>query len=115
MEETPNENINLVVGELITRLKLDVRPRDTDRMYRVGHPDRVRDDGTPMGRKDIIVKLCDPNAQLLLKGRKVLRDQKEKIFINEDLTGPDLTSARMQLAFKCREHMRDKKSSISKT
>ena len=111
MEETPNENINIVVGELITRLKLDVRPRDIDRMHRVGRPNRVRDDGTPIGPRDIIVKLCDSNARLqLLKGRKVLRDQKEKIFINEDLT-----AARMQLAFKCREHMRDKKSSVSKT
>ena len=64
MEETPNENINIVVGELITRLKLDVRPRDIDRMHRVGRPNRVRDDGTPIGPRDIIVKLCDSNARL---------------------------------------------------
>ena len=111
IKESQSENVNGVVGQLIDRLNLDVKPEDIDRMHRVGRPDRVRNNGAPMGPRDIIVKLCNSNARLqLLKGRKPLRDNNEKIFISEDLT-----STRMTLAYKCREHVRDKNSEVSKT
>ena len=111
VKEEKDENVNVVVGRLIDRLNLDVKPDDIDRLHRVGRTDRVTADGRPTGPRDIIVKLCTSNARLqLLKGRKPLRDNNESIFISEDLT-----ATRMALAFKCREHVRDKKSNVSKT
>ena len=73
---------------LAGRLNIDLNPRDIDRSHRVG-PVQPSSSGSeePTRRRprEIIVKFVNSQARLsLLKGRKTLRENKEKIFINED-------------------------------
>lgn len=112
VSETDSENVNAIVMDLANRIHADVTPRDIDRTHRVGAKfDRNRNNGNRRKDRDIIVKFTNSSARLeFLKGRKVLREQKAKVFINEDLT-----SSRMELAFECRELKRSNLSRVVKT
>ena len=112
VSETDGENVTAIVMDLANRIHADVTPRDIDRSHRVGSKfDRNRDNGNRRKDRDIIVKFTNSSARLeFLKGRKALREQKAKVFINEDLT-----SSRMELAFECRELKRSNPSRVIKT
>lgn len=112
VSETDGENVKDIVMELATHIHADIAPSDIDRSHRVGRKNESnRDNGNTKKVRDIIVKFTNSSARLhFLKGRKVLREQKAKVFINEDLT-----SSRMELAFECRELKRNELSIITKT
>ena len=112
VSDTDGENVTGIVMDLANRIHADVTPRDIDRSHRVGSKfDRNRDNGNRRKDRDIIVKFTNSSARLeFLKGRKVLREQKAKVFINEDLT-----SSRMELAFECRELKRSNPTRVIKT
>ena len=107
--ESTNENTDETVLELTERLNIDISPRDIDRSHRVGpQPTEVTsiaDGAQPTRPREIIVKLKSYQARLrLLQARKTLRDNKEKVYINEDLT-----KTRKSLAFECRKLRRERK------
>lgn len=110
MPETQNENVTTIVTELAGRIQANVTPRDIDISHRVGRGnEQDRGNGISKKPKDIIVKFTNFGARLqFLKGRKALRDQNATIFINEDLT-----AARNELAFECRELKRNEQSSVA--
>ena len=128
--EMQNENVNNLVMKVAGDIGANVTRHDIDRAHRVGRKDdsniigNVGEDDditdeqaaetavkTQIKSRDVIVKFTNSNARLeFLKGRKVLREIKSKVFINEDLT-----ATRMKLAFQCRDLKRDRKSSVSKT
>ena len=65
--------------------------------------------GRQVKSKEIIVKFRNQQARLdLLKARSTLRERKEKIYINEDIT-----QYKRNLSYQCRELTREKK--IAKT
>ncbi|MEW8187067.1 MAG: hypothetical protein AB2794_18935 [Candidatus Thiodiazotropha endolucinida] len=105
INEEEGENTDDIVLNLATRVSADVRLEDLDRSHRVGRP-RPADptNNTVPKPREIIVKFSNSKARLsLLKGRAELRRTRAKIFINEDLT-----SARKELAYKCRCLQRDR-------
>ena len=108
IQESINENTDEIVLNLAGRLNIDLNPRDIDRSHRVG-PVQPSSSGSeePTRRRprEIIVKFVNSQARLsLLKGRKTLRENKEKIFINEDLA-----PMRKSLAYECRQLRRENK------
>lgn len=105
IKEEEGENTDDIVLNLATRVSADVRLEDLDRSHRVGRPRPVEPaDNTVPKPREIIVKFSNSKARLaLLKGRAELRRTRAKIFINEDLT-----SARKELAYKCRCLQRDR-------
>ena len=65
----------------------------------------IADDAQPRRPREIIVKQKGYQARLrLLQGRKTLRQNKENVYINEDLT-----KTRKSLAFECRKLRRERK------
>ena len=128
--ELQGEIVNDIVMKVGDDINANVSRYDIDRAHRVGRKDdsnsmataEILDEDitdvqantavkTPVKSRDIIVKFTNSSARLaFLKGRKVLREQKSNVFINEDLT-----AARMKLAFQCRDLKRNNKSRISKT
>ena len=107
--ESTNENTDETVLELTERLNIDISPRDIDRSHRVGpqptEATSIADGAQPTRPREIIVKLKSYQARLrLLQARKTLRDNKEKVYINEDLT-----KTRKSLAFECRKLRRERK------
>lgn len=87
------------------RLNIDLDLRDIDRSHRVGRVNRDSDAEVNPRPREIIVKLKSHGARLsFLRGRKTLRENREKIFINEDLT-----KTRKNLAYECRKLKRDRK------
>ena len=107
--ENTNENTDEHVLDLAARLNIDISPRDIDRSHRVGPPPTeatpIADGAQPARPREIIVKLKSYQARLrLLQARKTLRDNKEKVYINEDLT-----KTRKSLAFECRHLRRERK------
>ena len=109
--ETEHENTDDKVLDLAAHLNIQLNPRDIDRSHRVG-PARTsttsiadEDEPQPSRPREIIVKLRSYQARLsLLQGRKTLRVNKEKIYINEDLT-----KTRKSLAYECRQLKRERK------
>ena len=107
--ERDNENTDDHVLDLAARLDIDIGPRDIDRSHRVGpissDTNSIADDAQPRRPREIIVKLKGYQARLrLLQGRKTLRQNKENVYINEDLT-----KTRKSLAFECRKLRRERK------
>ena len=109
--ETEHENTDDKVLDLAAHLNIQLNPRDIDRSHRVG-PVRTsatsiadEDEPQPTRPREIIVKLRSYQARLsLLQGRKTLRENKEKVYINEDLT-----KTRKSLAYECRQLKRERK------
>lgn len=103
--ETTGENTDDIVLGLANRLNLDINLRDIDRSHRVG-PARATAGGSSESKpREIIVKFKTSQARLaLLKGRATLRQNREKIFINEDLT-----QTRKNLSYECRQLRRQRK------
>ena len=109
--ETEHENTDDKVLDLAAHLNIQLNPRDIDRSHRVG-PVRTsttsiadEDEPQPTRPREIIVKLRSYQARLsLLQGRKTLRVNKEKVYINEDLT-----KTRKSLAYECRQLKRERK------
>ena len=106
--ETEHENTDEHVIGLAERLNIDIGPRDIDRTHRVGpvpaDTDSIADGARPRPR-EIKVKLKSYQARLrLLQARKTLRQSKENVYINEDLT-----KTRKSIAFQCRQLRRDRK------
>ena len=107
--ERDNENTDDHVLDLAARLDIGIGPRDIDRSHRVGpissDTNSIGDDAQPRRPREIIVKLKGYQARLrLLQGRKTLRQNKENVYINEDLT-----KTRKSLAFECRKLRRERK------
>ncbi|MCG8048529.1 MAG: hypothetical protein N0E48_23410, partial [Candidatus Thiodiazotropha endolucinida] len=106
LPEQDDEDTDLLVLELAGRLNADVQETDIEVSHRVGpsrgstDDDRIGDpDGRHIKRREIIVKFRNPKARLsLLKSRTKLRKNKERLYINEDLT-----PTRKTLAFQCRQ------------
>ena len=102
--EMQNENVNNLVMKVAGDIGANVTRHDIDRAHRVGRKDDSNiignmgeDDDitdeqaaetavkTQIKSRDVIVKFTNSNARLeFLKGRKVLREIKSKVFINED-------------------------------
>ena len=96
IKESENENVTDLVFDLADRIGADIRPADIDRAHRVG---RMRDTNDANHGREIIVKFNNSEARLqVLKGRSKLREQRAKIFINEDRT-----KVRKTLAYECRQ------------
>ena len=104
VREAENENINEIVLGISSRIGANIAPSDIDRLHRVGRKVGRGENQGARRTRDIIVKFTNYGARLaFLKGRKSLREQNASVFINEDLT-----SARMELAFECRNLKRAK-------
>lgn len=104
VREAENENINEIVMGISRRIGANIAPSDIDRLHRVGRKVGRGEHQGARRTRDIIVKFTNYGARLaFLKGRKTLREQNASVFINEDLT-----SARMELAFECRNLKRAK-------
>ena len=104
VREAENENINEIVLGISSRIGANIAPSDIDRLHRVGRKVGRGENQGARRMRDIIVKFTNYGARLaFLKGRKSLREQNASVFINEDLT-----SARMELAFECRNLKRTK-------
>ena len=107
--EAEHENTDDKVLYLATRLNIDISLRDIDRRHRLG-PVRastasIDEDEPPSRPREIIMKLKSHQAQIsLLQGRKTLWQNKEKVFINEDLT-----KTRKSLAYEGRQSKRERK------
>lgn len=110
IKESERENTDEVLLNLATRLNVEIHPEDIDRSHRVGpqKPTAVgeqRPSSNPPRPREIIVKFRNHQARLaFLKGRAALREKREKLFINEDLT-----QNRRNLAYQCRQLKREKK------
>ena len=108
--ETEHENTDDKVLYLATRLIIDISLRDIDRRHcegpvRASTASIADEDGPPSRPREIIMKLKSHQAQIsLLQGRKTLWQNKEKVFINEDLT-----KTRKSLAYKGRQLKRERK------
>lgn len=105
--ESGDEDVPKLVLELANRVGADIRPCDKDRAHQVGKvkPSEITGTGGVRARstqhngREIIAKFQNYNSRLkLLKGRAVLREVKERIFINEDLT-----QNRKSLSYECRQ------------
>ncbi|MEW8561823.1 MAG: hypothetical protein AB2541_06945 [Candidatus Thiodiazotropha sp.] len=101
--ENSDEDVTKIILDLSWRVNAEIVPQDIDRAHRVGKVRNLDPTSTSRSRqfqtsREIIVKFCNSAARLkLLKGRAVLREQKAKIYVNEDLT-----QKRKNLAYECR-------------
>lgn len=87
-----------------SRIGASIAPCDIDRLHRVGRKVGRGENQGAQRTRGIIIKFTKYGARLaFLKGRTSLREQNASVFINEDLT-----SARMELAFECRNLKRAK-------
>ena len=104
IKETDGESTDDLVLELAARIDVNVVPSDIHRSHRVG----TRKSAPPGGQlrpREIIVRFNNSEARLdLLKGRRTLRQLKDGVFINEDLT-----QYRKHLAYQCRKLVKDNK------
>ena len=117
IQESRNEDVTQIIMQLAQHVKAAISPHDIDRAYRVGKPKYVTSEDFPESEeeisdelnepkisREILVKFTNTSARLrMLKGRAVLRTNKENTFINEDLT-----KKRRDLAFQCRKLKKDK-------
>ena len=86
IKESVDENTDDQVLELAARINVDVAPSDVHRSHRVG-PRKPAPSGGQIRPREIIVRFNNSQARLdLLKGRRTLRQFKDGVFINEDLT-----------------------------
>ena len=114
ISESDNENTDEIVLELASRLDVKIERNDIEVSHRVGRSKYQSSvNNAPSGRqiksREIIVKFRNHQARLdLLKARSTLRERKEKIYINEDIT-----QYKRNLSYQCRELTREKK--IAKT
>lgn len=112
VSESEHENTDEIVLTIADRWNINISPDDIDRSHRVGSqkPTASREQPSRQIRsREIIVKFRNYQARLaFLKGRSVLREKREKMFIIEDLT-----QSRRSLAYECRQLKRDRK--IQKT
>ena len=108
IKETDDESTDDLVLELAARIDVDVAPSDIHRSHRVG-PRKPAPSGGQIRPREIIVRFNNSQARLdLLKGRRTLRQLKDGVFINEDLT-----QYRKHLAYQCRKLVKENK--LSKT
>ena len=126
IKEQRNENVTQRVLDFADNLNVSLSPDDIDRAHRVGkradsggatssddgNEDEQNTSVIPGRSREIIIKFTNSSARLkLLQGRSKLRENKIKdIFINEDLT-----PARKELAYECRQLKRSQKSKVSRT
>ena len=117
INETSNEDVAKKVMELAHRVNANITIQDIDEAHRVGKPsDEATEDLSeqeqdisdeprePKRSQEIIVKFTNYSARLrMLKGRAILCENKQNVFINEDLT-----KKRRNLAFQCRKLKKDK-------
>lgn len=112
IKEMANENVNQVVLELANRVGADINQSDIVAAHRLGSDGRrdseessntagarTRNVANRQTCRDIIVKFGNYDARYrLLKGRAKLREERAKIFINEELT-----RTRRSLAYESRQ------------
>ena len=104
IKESVDENTDNLVLELAAHINVDVAPSDVHRSHRVG-PRKPAPSGGQIRSREIIVRFNNSQARLdLLKGRKTLRQFKDGVFINEDLT-----KYCKHLAYQCRKLVKDNK------
>ena len=120
--DTQNEDTIQYVLNLAGEAGADISIDDIDRSHRVDRFQEhnaneddfgdISDEPVQSFRsREIIVKFNNYSARLnLLKGRATLRERKRKVYINKDLT-----KARKNLSFECRNLKKDRKSKVSKT
>ena len=90
--------------DISSRIRASIAPCDIDRLHRVGRKVGRDENQGAQRTRDIIIKFTKYGARLaFLKGRRSLREQNASVFINKDFT-----SARMELAFECRNLKRAK-------
>lgn len=115
IKETANEDVNALVLGLANHVEADINLSDIVAAHRLGEEnsevdtDAARNVPNRKRCRDIIVKFSNFDARYkLLKGRAKLREEKSKVFINEELT-----RTRRSLAYECRQLK--KKDLIKKT
>lgn len=98
VDESVKEDTDKIILELARRMNVDLKSSDIDRSHRVGVRSENLNGQGPRSR-EIIVKFTNYKSRLnFIRGRKVLRENNARIYINEDLT-----QSRKSLFFKCRQ------------